>query len=99
MLTLNCAVAPNQPHARAPLTTLTLVAICSMVCVRNDALAEGISSASQPTVIVNTSQVRVAPGQFQPSWESLDQCQAPDWFRNGNLLLNVPMRGDGTIWS
>jgi hypothetical protein len=25
----------------------------------------------------------IAPGAFQPTWDSLKQYQAPDWFRDG----------------
>ena len=49
------------------------------------ALAEGISETATPSVIVNTKSEPVAPGPFQPTWDSLKQYKTPDWFRNAKF--------------
>jgi alpha-L-fucosidase len=36
-------------------------------------------------VIVNTDKEPIAPGKFEPTWESLSQYQAPEWFRNAKF--------------
>ena len=38
-----------------------------------------------PKVIVNTAAEPIAPGKFQPTWNSLKQYQTPDWFRNAKF--------------
>lgn len=47
--------------------------------------ADGLSSDLKPTVIVSTSQEPVASGPFQPTWESLENYQAPEWFRDAKF--------------
>src|SRR5688572_19252731 len=49
------------------------------------AAAEPISNDLQPSVIVSTTTEPIAPGKFQPAWESLEQYQAPEWFRDAKL--------------
>jgi alpha-L-fucosidase len=44
-----------------------------------------IPETAVPTVIVNTAAEPIAPGKFQPTWDSLKQYQAPDWFRNAKF--------------
>ena len=44
-----------------------------------------IPETAVPKVIVNTSAEPMAPGKFQPTWESLKQYQVPDWFRNAKF--------------
>jgi alpha-L-fucosidase len=41
-----------------------------------------LPSDLKPAVIVSTATEPVAPGKFQPSWESLSQYEAPEWFRD-----------------
>jgi alpha-L-fucosidase len=41
-----------------------------------------LTSAQQP---VDTSSEPVAQGKFQPTWESLDQYQVPEWFRDAKF--------------
>lgn len=36
-------------------------------------------------VVVNTDKEPVAPGKFQPDWESLSQYQVPEWYRNAKF--------------
>jgi alpha-L-fucosidase len=47
--------------------------------------ASSIPSTATPSVIVNTNSEPVAPGKFQPTWESLSQYQVPDWFRDAKF--------------
>ncbi len=47
--------------------------------------ADSIPSTLTPTVIVETNDEPVAPGKFQPTWESLKQYRTPDWFRNAKF--------------
>lgn len=49
------------------------------------ALSASIPITAVPTVIVDTAAEPVAAGQFQPTWESLRQYQAPEWFRNAKF--------------
>jgi alpha-L-fucosidase len=44
-----------------------------------------IPETSVPTIIVNTRTEPIAPGKFQPTWDSLKQYQVPDWFRNAKF--------------
>ena len=41
-----------------------------------------ISSDIKPPVIVSTAAEPVAPGKFQPTWESLSHYEVPEWFRD-----------------
>ncbi len=36
-------------------------------------------------VTVNTDKEPIAPGKFEPTWESLSQYKVPDWFRNAKF--------------
>ena len=36
-------------------------------------------------VVVNTSNEPIAPGKFEPTWQSLSQYQVPEWFRNAKF--------------
>ncbi|WP_461637030.1 alpha-L-fucosidase [Labilibaculum euxinus] len=36
-------------------------------------------------VVVNTSKEPVTPGKFESTWESLQQYQTPEWFRNAKF--------------
>lgn len=44
-----------------------------------------LSAQSSYQVIVNTTNEPVAPGKFEPTWESLQQYEAPEWFRNAKF--------------
>lgn len=46
---------------------------------------DSIPDTATPSVIVNTQSEPVAPGKFQPTWDSLKQYQVPDWFRNAKF--------------
>ncbi len=60
-----------------------------------------IPSTAMPTVIVGTAAEPVAPGKFQPTWESLQQYRVPEWFRDAKFGIWAhwgpqcqPARGD-----
>ncbi len=64
-------------------------------------LAASIPSSAEPSVIVDTSAEPVAVGKFEPTWESLAQYEAPDWFRDAKFGIWAhwgpqcePERGD-----
>jgi alpha-L-fucosidase len=46
-----------------------------------DAIPENIA----PKVIVSTEQEPIAPGKFEPTWQSLSQYQVPDWYRDAKF--------------
>ena len=78
---------------------LTLGGI-AVVTVLN-ASAESIPSTAMPTVIVATQAEPVAKGKFQPTWDSLQQYQVPEWFRDAKFGIWAhwgpqcePERGD-----
>jgi alpha-L-fucosidase len=48
-------------------------------------LAEPIPSNLQPSILVSTTVEPIATGPFQPSWDSLSQYKAPEWFRDAKL--------------
>jgi len=49
------------------------------------AQTESIPITAQPEVIVNTGQEPVMAGKFKPTWESLQQYQVPEWFRDAKF--------------
>lgn len=36
-------------------------------------------------VVVNTNKEPIAPGKFEPTWQSLSQYKVPDWYRNAKF--------------
>ncbi len=44
-----------------------------------------IPITAQPEVIVNTGQEPVMEGEFKPTWDSLQQYQVPEWFRDAKF--------------
>lgn len=64
----------------APLLLAT-VAACAFSARADDPLP----STLVPTVIVNTAQEPIAPGPFQPTWQSLEQYRIPKWFRDAKF--------------
>ncbi len=64
-------------------------------------LVASIPSSAEPSVIVDTSAEPIAAGKFEPTWESLAQYEAPDWFRDAKFGIWAhwgpqcePERGD-----
>lgn len=60
-----------------------------------------IPTTAKPTVIVNTGAEPVADGKFQPDWQSLQQYETPEWFRDAKFGIWAhwgpqcqPERGD-----
>jgi len=49
------------------------------------AVLDPIPETETPKVIVNTSTEPITPGKFKPTWDSLKQYQAPEWFRNAKF--------------
>ncbi|TWT90863.1 Alpha-L-fucosidase [Pseudobythopirellula maris] len=47
--------------------------------------AESLPSDAVPTVIVDTQSEPVAPGKFEPTWESLRQYDVPEWYRDAKF--------------
>ena len=43
------------------------------------------SGQEKPTVIVNTALQPLTEGKFAPNWESLQQYQVPEWFRDAKF--------------
>jgi len=65
------------------------------------AVADPIAETAVPTVRVSTAAEPVTAGKFQPTWESLKQYQAPEWFRDAKFGIwacfgpqNQPEQGD-----
>jgi alpha-L-fucosidase len=61
----------------------------------------GIPSSATPTVIVSTATEPMAPGKFAPTWQSLQQYEVPEWFRDAKFGIWAhwgpqcqPERGD-----
>jgi len=46
---------------------------------------DGVPSATQPSVKVDTKDEPIAAGPFQPTWESLQQYKVPDWYRDAKF--------------
>ena len=44
-----------------------------------------VPSTATPTVLVSTDVEPIAGGKFQPRWESLEQNEAPEWFRDAKF--------------
>ena len=60
-----------------------LLALLGTLCLGTQALAaDSIPSDIKPAVIVSTTAEPVAPGKFQPTWQSLSQYEVPEWFRD-----------------
>ncbi len=38
-----------------------------------------------PTIFVSTEREPIAPGKFEPTWQSLKQYETPEWFRNAKF--------------
>ena len=68
------------------LTALICVTFFFALCADAPALvAGGIPETAQPAVLVNTQTEPIAPGKFQPTWESLSEYQVPEWFRDAKF--------------
>ncbi len=77
------------------------LAVVSLAAVAATPVIAQIPTTAKPTVIVDTSREPVAEGKFQPSWQSLQQYQTPEWFRDAKFGIWAhwgpqcePERGD-----
>lgn len=41
-----------------------------------------VPSTATPSIMVNTQNEPVASGKFEPTWQSLEQYEVPEWFRD-----------------
>ncbi|HET7734217.1 MAG TPA: alpha-L-fucosidase [Paludibacter sp.] len=48
-------------------------------------LSFNMAAQENKMVVVNTEKEPVAQGKFEPTWESLSQYKAPEWFRNAKF--------------
>jgi len=64
---------------------LLLTALFLPALALNHVTADSIPTTAVPSVIVHTNQEPIASGKFQPTWASLEQYQAPDWYRNAKF--------------
>ena len=44
-----------------------------------------LKAQENPNVIVNTTNEPTAKGKFEPTWESLQQYETPEWFRDAKF--------------
>jgi alpha-L-fucosidase len=58
---------------------------CAVLAFGSMALAGAIPETATPGIIVPTDKEPVTPGKFEPTWDSLRQYQAPDWFRDAKF--------------
>ena len=62
-----------------------LIVLSSLGLAQSSRAGDPIPETAVPKVIVNTQSQPVTPGKFQPTWDSLKQYQAPEWFRNAKF--------------
>ena len=58
---------------------------CAAICLMPLAIGSAADQAAK------------SPATYEPTLESLRQSEIPEWFIDGNLLLNVPLTGDGEL--
>ncbi len=75
--------------------------VTSLLIVSPPVPAESIPSSLKPSVIVSTDTEPIAPGPFEPTWASLANYEAPEWFRDAKFGIWAhwgpqcqPERGD-----
>jgi alpha-L-fucosidase len=66
-------------------TPCFLMLLAANLAFVSAAQAGAIPETDVPGIIVPTDNEPVTPGKFQPTWESLRQYQAPDWFRDAKF--------------
>ncbi len=71
-----------------------------LLCLAIASTAFAVSGAD-----ATRNKYEIAPGKFQPTWESLKQYQCPDWFRDAKFgiwahwgVQCVPAQGDWYAW-
>ena len=63
----------------------SLITVGGLVLATPLFAGDPIPDTAVPTVIVNTHDQPVTEGKFQPTWQSLEQYQVPDWYRNAKF--------------
>jgi alpha-L-fucosidase len=56
-------------------TTTVVILLCSIMLLAQE----------NKMIVVNTNNEPIAPGKFEPTWQSLSQYQVPEWFRNAKF--------------
>src|SRR5689334_19977942 len=64
-----------------PLVSLAVCFVLASRCHAVDALPTDVV----PSVSVETATEPMAPGKFEPTWDSLQQYQVPRWFRDAKF--------------
>jgi alpha-L-fucosidase len=59
--------------------------LCALGTMPCRLAAEATPAPAAPTVIVSPQAEPVAPGPFAPTWDSLQQYQTPEWFRDAKF--------------
>lgn len=77
----------GQPRRgrRGSILALSLALTCLAAFTPRLAAADSIPCDMKPLHLVSTAQEPIAPGPFQPTWESLSHYQTPGWFRDAKF--------------
>ena len=78
---------PTSVHLFGNAGLLRRLLLCGLIAtvvaeIRAD---DPIPTTLTPTAIVSTSEEPVASGPFKPTWQSLENYQVPDWFRDAKF--------------
>src|SRR4051812_30346096 len=68
-----------RPHELAKLTALMKLPL--LYCL----LVAWVAAAESPLVKIDTSAEPMEQGKFEPTWESLQQYETPEWFRDAKF--------------
>ena len=63
----------------------TCVVVAIVTLQMQASVMSSIPSSLTPSIIVSTQSEPMAAGKFEPTWESLQQYQAPEWFRDAKF--------------
>jgi alpha-L-fucosidase len=61
------------------------LALCTGGLAQSPSAPPTASPAPTPFHVIDTDKEPIAPGKFQPTWESLSQYQIPEWFRDAKF--------------
>ena len=70
---------------KLPLRQLVAALTFTLSTYQGMAMSDSIPTTATPSIITNTTSEPIAPGQFEPTWKSLQQYQVPDWFRDAKF--------------
>jgi len=70
-----------------PRALIALLPLAALVCVSSAAEneAEKLAAATAAAKAANAQTEPMAAGKFQPTWESLQQFETPEWFRDAKF--------------